>query len=310
MSNARKHVTPDGSDVSVGRATIFDQFGQSISDVVPVANTTDRAQVVADLTAEGHGPTASRPLVVIRADAPGLHRIEYTYDGTTFVSGSGTMHFASKGEADSFATSNSSMLTEGDRCIAGGVEYRRAGASWVPAAGAVTPTAVSGAGVSIGASGQVLLTSVPESTIVQIRGVFSGAFRNYSVVARFTGKPSAAATMNGIVGATVAGGSAHSFSRQSYVGGGRGDAQGVTQGNFAEGIIPINGSLGGSRTDILGPNAAEATYVISQHAHLGGFAGVTNLSASLNSADQLTGLQIATAAGGVTSGEIFIYGTA
>ncbi len=305
-TDIKKHVSPAAGEVP-SRAQLAGMI-LSANDVIPVANATEQAQVITALNSAGVGPTSSRPILFSRADAPGLHRIEYTFDGVVFVPTSGVPRFADLPAATAWAAANGALLTAADRCVAGGVEYRWTGTVWVPTTGAINPTAVTGSGVSIGAAGQIVLTNVAASTTLQIQGVFSGAFRNYRAVAQFTSKPSAAVTVQGIVGSTPAGGTSYSYSRQSFVGGSRGDAQGVSQANFAEGFIPILGTLGGGVADILAPNAAEATYMIAQHNHLGGFAGITNLAAGLNSTDQLTGLQIVTAAGGTTSGEIRIYG--
>lgn len=121
-NNARKHVIPAGGDVSVTRATIFETFGNTIHDVVPVANAVEAAQVVSDLTTQGVGPSATNPLVVARADARGLHRIEYTYDGTVWLPASGMLSFANDAARDSWTTSNSALLSIGDRCISNGSE--------------------------------------------------------------------------------------------------------------------------------------------------------------------------------------------
>ncbi|WP_424446459.1 hypothetical protein [Microbacterium sp. CH-015] len=306
-TNLRKHTIPTGSEASFTRETLFKLFGESIHDIVTVANTTARSQLVSAMVAAGKGPSTTNPLVVFRVDAPGLHRLEYTTDGTVWITAGGPLEFADLAAASSWATANPGLLATGDRCVAGGVEYRWRGA-WVSASGVMVPTEVTGAGVSIGSVGQIILTNVAASTTLQIRGVFSSAFRNYRAVAQFTSKPSAAATVQGIVGSTPAGGTSYSFSRQAYVGGSRGDAQGTGQANFAEGFIPVLGTLGGGVADILAPNAPEPTYMLAQHNHLGGFAGITNLASGLNSTDQLTGLQIVSAAGGTTSGEIRIYG--
>lgn len=53
----------------------------SMHDPVPVANATERAQLVADLTAAGFAPTASRPLYVHRVDAGPMRELERTIDG-------------------------------------------------------------------------------------------------------------------------------------------------------------------------------------------------------------------------------------
>lgn len=130
-TNARKQTIPAGSDTTISRDTIFKDFGNSIRDVVPVANTTERAQLVTDLTAEGEGPSGAKALVVHRADAPGLHRIESTTNGTVWIPASGELIFADKAAADSWATSNSSFLTTGDVARAGGAKYTWSGTAWV-----------------------------------------------------------------------------------------------------------------------------------------------------------------------------------
>jgi len=129
-NNARKHQIPAGGDTSVSRATIFETFGNSIRDVVPVANVTERALLVSALASAGFAPSPSNPLVVYRADARGLHRLEYTADGAVWVSASGLLEFASKAEADSWGVSNASMLTVGDRASVGGVPYVWNGTGW------------------------------------------------------------------------------------------------------------------------------------------------------------------------------------
>lgn len=136
-TNARKHKIPLGTELSVNRATIFQEFGESIRDIVPVANVTERSQLVADLTAAGEGPTTARPLYVYRVDAPGLHRIECTVNGTVWVPASGTLSFASASAASSFATSNGGLLTVGDQALIGGLPYKWSGTSWVPLQGSL-----------------------------------------------------------------------------------------------------------------------------------------------------------------------------
>lgn len=128
-TNLRKHTIPSGADKSFNRATIFEAFGNSIHDIVPVANTTERAQLVAALNAKGAGPTAANPLVVHRADAPGLHRIEYSADGTVWLSD--VLFFTTKDAADSFAASNGGLLTVGDECQAGSMRYAWSGTAWL-----------------------------------------------------------------------------------------------------------------------------------------------------------------------------------
>lgn len=128
--NARQHTIPAGSDTSVSRATIFQAFGNSIHDVVPVANATARAALVSDLDAAGQDVTSTNPLVVLRGDAPGLHRLEYSYDGSVWLTASGRLAFASKSAADSWATANGSLLSMGDECWVGSANYAWDGTAW------------------------------------------------------------------------------------------------------------------------------------------------------------------------------------
>lgn len=150
MTNARGHVTPDGLDVSVSRGTIFDAFGNSIRDIPSVANTTARAQLVSDLTDEGQAPSSTKPLYVYRADAPGLHRIEYTSDGSVWVPTSGVLRFSDNTARDSWTTSNAGLLSVGDRCLSNGVEFRWDGDSWEPPVSG-TPVLVSTFGTAVAA---------------------------------------------------------------------------------------------------------------------------------------------------------------
>lgn len=133
-TNARKHSVPTGGEASFTRKVLFEQFGQSINDIIPVASITERAQVVAALNAADPpaGPTASRPVFFARGDAAGLHRIEYTYDGVVFLPASGTMQFSSKAQADSFATANGGLLTVGDAAVIGPDSFVWQGTMWVP----------------------------------------------------------------------------------------------------------------------------------------------------------------------------------
>jgi hypothetical protein len=132
MANARGHETPDGGDATVSRATIFEAFGNSIRDIPAVANTTARAQKVTDLTTAGEAPSSTKPLYVYRADAPGLHRIEVTQDGSLWLPASGVLRFADLSARNSWTTSNSGLLSVRDRCVVGTSEYAWDGAAWVP----------------------------------------------------------------------------------------------------------------------------------------------------------------------------------
>jgi len=146
--NARKHEVPSEGDLSISRATIFETFGNSIRDVVPVANATERSLLVSELASAGQSPSAERPLFVFRADAPGLHRIEVTVNGSVWVPASGVLRFSSKSAADSFATANASLLSLGDTCYVDRSAYvwselgssLRGWRTWLAPVGAVIPT--------------------------------------------------------------------------------------------------------------------------------------------------------------------------
>lgn len=148
-SNARKHVIPAGTETNVTRETIFETFGNSMHDLIPVANTTERAQAVLDLVAAGVGPSSTNPVVVVRGDAPGLHRIEYSYDGTVFLPASGVLQFASLAAATSWATANPGLLITGDRCRINGADYEWAGA-WYPVGMRAVLSAASSTSVASG----------------------------------------------------------------------------------------------------------------------------------------------------------------
>jgi hypothetical protein len=170
-TNARGHKVPLGSETSITRETIFEAFGNSIRDFVPVANVTARAQLVADLTAEGEGPTSARPIVVYRHDAPGLHRIEYTTDGTLWLPGSGQLVFADDAARDSWTTSNSGLLVAGDLCVSASLRYWWNGTQWADARGAL--------GIARSSTTQTLvdltLTTVIFASAAVARGVTFGS---------------------------------------------------------------------------------------------------------------------------------------
>jgi len=133
MQNARKHTIPAGSETSVSRATIFESFGNSIRDVVPVANLTERALLVAALSEAGEPPSPVRPLLVYRGDAPGLHKVEVCQEhtGSVWVPATGVLRFASKAAADSWGVSNAAFLSAGDECWVAAARYAWSGSAWV-----------------------------------------------------------------------------------------------------------------------------------------------------------------------------------
>lgn len=215
-------MVPAGSDVSVSRATIFESFGLTINDVVPVANVSDRTQLVSDLNGAGVGPSSSRPLVVARADAPGLHRVEITFDGSVWLPVSGTLRFASTGAMNSFGTANGSLLSVGDEAWVGSTRYVWSGSAFV-----------------VGTDAMVLLTqqSFSAASSVNVDGVFSSRFTNY--LARFNIRGLSAGGQVGLQmrqnGNSAAAANYLNVSRTSGTGGG-----GVTAGSGVTGSFPLH----------------------------------------------------------------------
>jgi hypothetical protein len=146
----------------------------SINDVVPVATAVEQAQVAA-----ANAPSSTKPLSTLRGDARGLHRLEYIYDaaGDVPIPASGLLAFGSKLAADTWAASNSALLTAGDSCMVAGVEYRWSGTAWYVENGAVIPT--SAVGGTVGAGGVVTFTGAGQ---VSVNGAFTSAPENYLVV--------------------------------------------------------------------------------------------------------------------------------
>lgn len=110
----------------------------SINDVIPVANATEANQVASALASGGQN-LATTPVLVSRADARGLHRIEFSYDGTVWLPASGILSFSSKSAADTWAASNSAMLAYGDRAQIPNAALEWNGTKWIGGA-PVTPT--------------------------------------------------------------------------------------------------------------------------------------------------------------------------
>ncbi|ONI62642.1 hypothetical protein CSIV_14300 [Microbacterium sp. CSI-V] len=101
----------------------------SVNDVVPVANATEQAQVVAALSTSEFPVGASRPLTTARADARPLHQIEVSRGGQ-FVPASGVLSFPTKTAADAWGSSFSSLLSGGDQCSIGSALYQWDGTAW------------------------------------------------------------------------------------------------------------------------------------------------------------------------------------
>lgn len=81
--DARRHTIPDGEDTP-SRAGVFAAL-LTVRDPIPVANTTERTQVLSDLATEGIVPDTDEPVFVFRADAGAGRELEYTTDGATWT---------------------------------------------------------------------------------------------------------------------------------------------------------------------------------------------------------------------------------
>ncbi|MBW9118893.1 hypothetical protein JNB63_02175 [Microbacterium trichothecenolyticum] len=127
-TDAKKH-TSFGAGETPSRAALVAAL-LSVNDIIPVANATEANTVAAAIAATGQN-LATNPVVVSRANARGLHSIEISFDGTVWRPASGLLEFADKTAADAWAVAHPSLLTTGDSCTAGGVEYRWSGTAWV-----------------------------------------------------------------------------------------------------------------------------------------------------------------------------------
>jgi hypothetical protein len=175
----------------------------------------------------------------------------------------------------------------------------------------VPPDSVTGSGASIGAAGQVVLSGVPASTTIQIRGIFSSLFRHYRIYTRASSKIATGYVLSGLIGSSAVAGTSYSWTRSGMIAGVTIAAnQAIVLGNFGDPVFGDAGTISSSVMDIFSPNAAEPTQIISHLDYLGGSTGIVTFGANLNSSDQLTGLQIVTPAGGTTSAEIRIFGIA
>lgn len=126
--DAKKHTSFAAGEAPTRAALAAALF--SIDDIIPVATATEAGQVATAVAAAGQ-TLATNPVFVSRADARGLHRIEYSYDGTVWIPFSGILEFASTGDRDTWTSANSAYLSVADRCIVGGVTYGWSGSSWL-----------------------------------------------------------------------------------------------------------------------------------------------------------------------------------
>jgi hypothetical protein len=106
-------LTPIGLNIPAGTDAFdpqvdFSDLAASLINrtIVPVANVTDRAAVATAI-----GPTATKPLVVIRANAPVYKAIEYTFDGTNWYALAESATLPDPVTATSPATTNTIVAT-------------------------------------------------------------------------------------------------------------------------------------------------------------------------------------------------------
>lgn len=139
-TDIKKHTTI-ASGETPSRAAIAAAI-LSINDAIPVANQTEQAQLLAALSGTPYAVGPTRPLVTVRQDAPGLHGLEVSFGGA-FVPASGMLHFANLADANSWASTNSALLTQGDVARAGTSRIFWTGTAWrdtatITPAGSVT----------------------------------------------------------------------------------------------------------------------------------------------------------------------------
>ncbi len=83
--DATGHYVPASTDAPARSA--FDKFSRSLRDPVPVADTAARTALLVTLAAASPSvvPSTSSPIFVFRADAGAGRELEYTIDGTTWL---------------------------------------------------------------------------------------------------------------------------------------------------------------------------------------------------------------------------------
>lgn len=196
--NLRKHDIPAGTDASITRATIFETFGNSINDIIPVSGNTERAQVISDLIAAGFTIDGTHPVFIYNAANAGLHRVEVTFDGTVFIPMSGVLEFASTSARDTWTSSNGALLRSGDKCIVGAVEY-----SWVSGAWAAPFTSWTGLAATNGwtaNSGSVSPQVMRDGYVAWWRGgMFGGASGDSAATLPAWARPSRTTRVHGIM---------------------------------------------------------------------------------------------------------------
>lgn len=196
--NLRKHEVPAGGDASIQRATIFETFGNSINDVVPVSGNTERAQVVTDLVAAGATIDSTHPVFFSNAANAGLHRTEVTFDGSTFLPVSGVLEFSSVGARDTWTSANSSLLRNNDKCTVGTTEYVWVSGSWVaPFTSWTTQSAANDWTANTG--GNAPQISRDGYVITWRGGMFGGSSGNFATTVPAWARPARDARIGGVI---------------------------------------------------------------------------------------------------------------
>jgi hypothetical protein len=127
-TDARNHSAPAAGEIP-SRASI-DALSLTVNDVVFAASAAAQTTFAAAMSSAGYPASTSNPLVTLRGDAPGLHRIEYSPDGTVWLPASGALHFTTTTARDTWTSSYSSYLSAGDTCQVGTSTYTWDGAEW------------------------------------------------------------------------------------------------------------------------------------------------------------------------------------
>jgi len=127
-TDVKKHTSIAAGEVP-SRASLASSI-LSINDIIPVANATEAGQVATAAASAGQ-VLSSAPITVSRADAPGLHRIELSTDGTNWRPASGVLHFTNDTARDSWTTTNSALLSVNDVCVSNGFNGYWNGSAWV-----------------------------------------------------------------------------------------------------------------------------------------------------------------------------------
>lgn len=124
ITSDRKHLLLN-PDTDTPHSDRYNDMIESVNDIVPVANTTERATVAAAVS-----PTTSRPLVVARADAPANEMLEYTTDGTTWypIRTAGPHFAATLASTSSVPSASWSTISLGTELVDTGGEHDPAAA--------------------------------------------------------------------------------------------------------------------------------------------------------------------------------------